>query len=185
MRKAFFLEKSVIFEDNFLSMSEDQFIYDKNLNEQFGSFIKECLLNEPLASYSKTPSWSEFFLDKMLVMKAIKLGVPFNLFELIKSTSSLSDLAWANLLDLSTKSLQRYKLENRHFGPLQSEKILEIAEVNNMGIDVFGTIEKFGLWLDTPNFALANEKPSSLLVNSYGKSLLMAELNRINYGIFA
>ena len=179
------MEKSPKFEDNFLMMSEDPFKFNKNLNEQFGSFIKECLVNEPVASYTKIPSWSEFFLDKMLVMKAIKLGVPFNLFELIKSKSSLSDVAWANLLDLSSKSLQRYKLENRHFGPLQSEKIFEIAEVNILGLEVFGTTEKFGLWLDTPNFALANEKPLSLLVNSYGKSLLMAELNRINYGIFA
>ncbi len=179
------MEKSLKFEDNFPNMSEDQFIFNKKLNEQFGTFMKECLVNEPVARYSKTPSWSEFFSDKMLVMKAIKLGVPFNLFELIKSITPLPEASWANLLDLSSKSLQRYKLENRHFGPLQSEKIFEIAEVNNLGLEVFGTTEKFGLWLETPNFALANEKPSSLLVNSYGKSLLMAELNRINYGIFA
>ena len=44
-------------------------------------------------------------------------------------------------------------------------------------------LEKFKLWLDTPNFALGNNQPKELLRDSYGKELVMGEQTRINYGI--
>ena len=77
------------------------------------------------------------------------------------------------------------------FGPpgsgkgTQSEKIIEVAEVTNVGLDVFGDMEKCELWLDTPNFSLGNLKPLELLSDSYGKEMVISELTRINYGILA
>jgi putative toxin-antitoxin system antitoxin component (TIGR02293 family) len=94
-----------------------------------------------------------------------------------------SEADWANFLDISTKSLQRYKVTSKLFKPYQSEKIIEMAEVTHVGIDVFGDMDKFKLWLDTPNFSLGNMKPLELLKDSYGKDLVIAELTRINYGI--
>lgn len=58
-----------------------------------------------------------------------------------------------------------------------------MAEVTNAGKEVFGDIDKFKLWLDTPNFSLGNLKPMDLLKDSYGKELVISELTRINYGI--
>ncbi|RYE19217.1 MAG: DUF2384 domain-containing protein, partial [Sphingobacteriaceae bacterium] len=60
---------------------------------------------------------------------------------------------------------------------------MDMAEVTNLGLDVFGEMNKFKLWLDTPNFALGNRKPIELLNDSYGKEMVIAELTRINYGI--
>ena len=74
---------------------------------------------------------------------------------------------------------------SKQFKSIQSEKIIEMAEVTNVGIDVFGDMEKFKLWLDTPNFAMGNLKPFELLKDSYGKEMVIGELTRINYGIFA
>jgi putative toxin-antitoxin system antitoxin component (TIGR02293 family) len=58
-----------------------------------------------------------------------------------------------------------------------------MAEVTNIGKEVFGGTDKFRLWLDTPNFALGNMKPIELLKDSYGKEMVVAELTRINHGI--
>ena len=92
---------------------------------------------------------------------------------------------WANVLDISTKSLQRYKTSpERHFKPIHSEKIIEMAEVTKVGLDVFGNIDKLKLWLNTPSYALGNLKPIELLKDSYGKEMVISELNRINHGIF-
>ncbi|MFV8326047.1 antitoxin Xre/MbcA/ParS toxin-binding domain-containing protein [Flavobacterium sp. ZS1P14] len=44
-------------------------------------------------------------------------------------------------------------------------------------------MEKFKLWLNTPNFSLGKLKPKDLLTDSYGKELVIGELTRINYGI--
>ena len=48
------------------------------------------------------------------------------------------------------------------------EKIIEIAEVTKVGLDVFGNVEKLKLWLDTPSYALGKLKPIKLLKDSYG-----------------
>ena len=49
-----------------------------------------------------------------------------------------------------------------------SEKIIEIAEVTKVGLDVFGNVEKLKLWLDTPSYALGKLKQIELLKYSYG-----------------
>jgi putative toxin-antitoxin system antitoxin component (TIGR02293 family) len=123
--------------------------------------------------------------DKMLMIALIRHGIPYQLYELIQELTPLNEKDWSELLDLSTKSLQRYRNARQSFESFQSEKILEMAEVTIMGLDVFGSIDKFQLWLNTPNYALGNYKPVNLLRNSYGKEMIMGELVRINYGILA
>lgn len=115
----------------------------------------------------------------------IKEGISYEFFDLIQNHAPFTEKEWAGFLDVSTKSLQRYKQQAKPFRSTHSEKVIEIAEVTNTGLEVFGDMEKFKLWLHTPNFALGNLKPIELLNASYGKEMVMGELNRINYGIFA
>jgi putative toxin-antitoxin system antitoxin component (TIGR02293 family) len=83
----------------------------------------------------------------MLIILIIKEGIPYSLFNLIKHYAPFSESDWASLLDISTKSLQRYKQSSKHFKPSQSEKIIEIAEVTNAGLDVFGDTENLSCGL--------------------------------------
>ena len=128
-------------------------------------------------------TYDHFLSDKMLIIVAIRTGIPYSFFSLIQDTAPFSENDWASLLNISTKSLLRYKQTAKQFKPNQSEKIIEMAEVTNVGLDVFGEMDKFKLWLDTPNFSLGNLKPMELLKDSYGKELVISELTRINYGI--
>lgn len=63
------------------------------------------------------------------------------------------------------------------------ETRLSSAEVTIFGVEVFGDMEKFNLWLDTPNLSLGGLKPIELLKDSYGKELVIGELTRVNHGI--
>lgn len=74
---------------------------------------------------------------------------------------------------------------NYHFKPIHTEKIIELVEVTHFGEEVFDFAEQFYLWLNTPSLALGNIKPAELLKDSYGKDLVMGELNRIDHGIFS
>lgn len=149
-------------------------------------------VNEPLSLYVKKIenisgkiSFFDFFQDKMLIIKAISKGIPFKIFNQIKNFTPFSDADWAAYLDLSSKTLQRYQNdENFYFKPIHTEKIIELAEVTNFGIEVFGSSGKFYSWLQTPLYALGGLKPAELIKNSYGKEMVMAELNRIEHGIF-
>ena len=61
--------------------------------------------------------------------------------------------------------------------------IVEMREITSAGLEVFGEMPKFKLWLNTPNFALGNLRPKEWLNNPDGKELVLSELTRINDGI--
>jgi len=154
------------------------------------------ILNEAVADYiSNSPdtvleqnsfSFTDFIEDKILVIKSIRRGISFTLFKAILAFSPFTEEEWAEYLNISSKSLQRYRKTNGfHFKPIHSEKILEIAEVTAFGKEVFQDSAQFYDWLNTPSLALNHLTPAELLKDSYGKELVMAELNRIDHGIFA
>lgn len=130
-------------------------------------------------------TYAGFLSNKMLIIFVIRGGIPYSLFHLIRHFTPFTEEDWANFLDISTKSLHRYKQSAKQFKPIQSEKIIEMAEVTDVGLDVFGSTEKFKRWLDTPNYALGSLKPIDLLKDSYGKEMVIGELTRINHGILA
>lgn len=66
-----------------------------------------------------------------------------------------------------------------------SERLFEIAEVYAKGFEVFGDERKFTRWLNKKSMALGGETPFSLLDTSYGVQLILNEIDRIDYGIFA
>lgn len=157
---------------------------EQKLNKEISILFKMPASKNNSDTGKKNVTYSEFLSDKMLMIKIIRSGVPYSLFNLIKDVTPFSENDWVDILDISAKSLHRYKQTSKNFKPLQSEKIIEMAEVTNVGIDVFGDVEKFKLWLNTPNFALGNIKPVELLRDSYGKEMVIGELNRIEHGIF-
>lgn len=158
--------------------------FEYKINEQLNSLFREPEVAGYAVRQNKNITYSDFFEDKMMVIAAIRAGVPYALFDVIQENAPFSEDNWADFLDVSTKSLQRYKTaEAFHFKPIHSEKILEMAEVTSLGLSVFGNMEKLKLWLNTPSYALGNLKPIELIRDSYGKELVIAELTRINYGI--
>jgi putative toxin-antitoxin system antitoxin component (TIGR02293 family) len=155
------------------------------IDEQIASFFNEDREIYNISPVNSAITFDDFLSDRMLIISAISKGIPFTLFELIRGLTPFSETDWADLLNISTKSLQRYKTDVRFkFKPIHSEKIIEIAEVTKLGLEVFGSMEKFRLWLNTPNFALGNKPPMDLIKNSYGKELVLTELHHINHGIF-
>lgn len=155
-------------------------IIEEQLDKEIASLFntnKNDMSNEKI-------TYEKFMEDKLLIIDAIRRGIPYTLFGLIQDYTPFSENDWANFLDISKKSLQRYKNSpDHHFKPIHSEKIIEMAEVTKVGLEVFGNIEKLKLWLNTPSFALGKMKPIELLKDSYGKEMVIGELNRINHGI--
>ncbi len=133
---------------------------------------------------SSKVNFEDFLDDKTRIIQLIRSGVSYSLFEKIQNYTPFTENEWADFLDLSTKSLQRYKQSDKAFRPIHSEKIIEIAEVSKAGLEVFNDMDLFKLWLDTPNYALGNIKPFELIKDSYGKEMVINELVHINYGIF-
>lgn len=168
-------------------MGEIKLTIENDLNQKIASFLSQSSIGETYhINFNKHITYEDFLTNKLLIIAAIREGIPYTLFDSIQEYTPFTENDWANFLDISTKSLQRYKAKSStefSFKPIHSEKIIEITEVTQLGLDVFGNIDKFRLWLKTPNFALGNLKPIDLLKDSYGKELVMTELTHINYGI--
>lgn len=156
-----------------------------NIDKEVRSYLKIVEKDQGFKFFNKDITYEEFLSNRMLIVHSIRKGVPYRLFELIKGKTPFPEEDWAGFLDISTKTLQRYKTEKNHiFKTSHSEKILELAEVTALGNTVFGP-EKFYLWLQTPNYALGNLKPLELLKDSFGKEMVVEELHHIDQGIFA
>ncbi len=157
---------------------------ERKLNDEISAFFKYTNVDKYHIKLKKQITYEDFLANKMLIIAAIRAGIPYSLFNLIQDYTPFTENDWADFLGISTKSLQRYKLAAKHhFKLIHSEKIIEIAEVTKAGLDVFGSIEKLKLWLNTPNYALGSLKPIELLKDSYGKDLVISELTRISHGI--
>lgn len=164
-------------------MSTSKEYTQNEFEKDFVSILRE----QPIIYNAKTPkelSYSDFFDNRMVLISVINTGIPYSLFNAIQEYAPLSETDWVEFLDLSSKSLHRYKMAAKAFKPIHSEKILEIAEVTKYGLDVFQSQESFKTWLNTPCFALGNYKPIELIKTSYGKDLVIAELTHIQHGIF-
>lgn len=161
--------------------NKEKRVLDKAIN----SFVWKWQLKDKHWNVKKEMTFSDFLSNKMLIVMAIKEGIPYSIFDKIQSEAPFSRSYWCEALNISVKSLDRYHNANEKFKPIHSEKIIELAEVTEIGKDVFGSMNKFKLWLETPNYALGKLKPLDLLKDSYGKEMVVSELTRIDHGILA
>jgi putative toxin-antitoxin system antitoxin component (TIGR02293 family) len=156
-----------------------------NIDNSIRQFVSRVQRGNNIPVSEVSITYSDFFRNKLLLVLSIREGIPYFLFNAIRTHTPFSDMDWANFLNISTKSLQRYRVEKDYvFKPIHSEKIIELAEVTQLGETVFDTQEQFYNWLSRPNQALGNMTPLELLKDSYGKDLVVQELNRIDQGIF-
>lgn len=165
-------------------MLKNEVLIEEKLEREILRIVKHSPEGRQYLGKSQRLSYAQFWDNKLLIRIVIREGVSYKLYQFIRLSAPFSEEDWAGYLGMSVKSLERYRQGEKAFKPIHSEKIIEMAEVTKIGLDILGGIHNFRLWLNTPNFALGKLKPKDLLNDSYGKELVLGELTRINYGIF-
>ena len=160
-------------------------ILNIQLRRELKKYVKNTEFENQFSTLKSDLTLSGFLKNKLLIVYTIRKGIPYSIFALIKDYTPFSINDWAEYLNISGKSLTRYSQSDKTFKPIHTEKIIELAEVTNLGLEVFGDDNKFKLWLETPNYALGKQKPFELLKDSYGKEMVMGELTHIDQGILA
>lgn len=134
------------------------------------------------------------------------VGEALNLDRKIETSFDLMDLAreglfrremdfLAQLLELSTKdlvqylhiserTLQRYDRQKK-LSPELSDHLIQLARVYARAVEVFEDKDKAVKWLKLPSHALGGITPLSCLDNFSGIELVLDELGRIEYGVYA
>jgi len=142
------------------------------------------LVEEPAAAYGSY-SFEKLFDSRSSLLSLIKNGMSSEyLFKLVDATSfSLTD--WCTVTNIPYRTMLRYQKESTIIKPIYTEKVLAFVEVIQLGLEVFGSEDKFKLWLYNPKFIFNDMRPIDLLQSSYGKDMVLTELHHIEHGIFA
>jgi putative toxin-antitoxin system antitoxin component (TIGR02293 family) len=121
--------------------------------------------------------------EAVSLIYATRQGLSFDYFDKILSYIPLKIAEWSKYLNLSERTMQRYKKEHKHFDSIYAEKILEITLLYQNGEEVFGSSELFNQWMNIENTALGGVKPKSLLDSTFGINLIKDELTRLEQGV--
>ncbi|MBA2249113.1 MAG: hypothetical protein H0W12_02860 [Chitinophagaceae bacterium] len=134
--------------------------------------------------------------------KALKVAEPEVPYPSVKSTSLLKDFnykdfkkiadnvpfsikEWADILHISERTLQRYSKANSNFTFSVVDRILQIDKVIKKGIHVFGSLNKFNLWIRDNPYMLEGRLSLQSLGSIDGCNMIMIQLGRIEHGILA
>lgn len=103
------------------------------------------------------------------------------IFDLIQLTH-LNKSFFAGMLNLSTKTLDRYHQVGKQLNPASGELILKIFSLFKKGEKIFGNMSEFQKWIEQPAYGLRFKIPKEMMQTSSGIDLIMEELERIAYG---
>ncbi len=123
--------------------------------------------------------------DSLFLIKAIREGLDYSFFDNLLKSIPFSFVERSHYLNLSERTLQRYKKEKKPFQASYAERILEIRLLYKYGVEVFEDDGNFDIWLNTKSIALGGVKPKDLLDTTFGVNLVRDELARIEHGVLA
>lgn len=129
-------------------------------------------------------SWNDDKRSYRLI-KLVREGISYVNFVKVSNHAPFTVKEWAIYLNLSIRTLERYREENRVFRQEQSERILSIYQLLNYGQSVFGNKEHFFDWMGSENIALGGIRPKDILDTSIGIDMVRDELGRIEHGVLA
>jgi len=134
---------------------------------------KSTMAEEPMAIYSlkkNVPSLKNF---------------TFNDFKKIADKVDFTQKEWSDILHISERTLQRYAHANGTFNTGVIDRILQINKVFDCGKEVFGSYERFNLWLRDNPYMLEGRLSIHSLASFEGINLVLTQIGRIEHGILA
>lgn len=112
-------------------------------------------------------------------------GIPAEEFFSVAQQTGISQEKLASLLEISPRTLNRYRREGKRLNAKESELLVKLSYLLKRGTEIFGTPEAFMAWLAEPAYGLDQQVPFELLYTSEGVNLVADEVERIAFGDLA
>lgn len=120
-------------------------------------------------------------LTDLELVKSAREGITREKINDIIKMTGMTQEEFGRYINLTSRAIQRKRLNDKLSTSI-SEKALLIFNLYGKGSQLFGSIEEFKEWMDTPNLALGNVKPKEYLDTFSGIEYLTEELGRIEHG---
>lgn len=134
--------------------------------------LKNSKAEEPMAEYRSV---------KRLPVVA---DFPFKKFEKIAALVPFTQKEWANILHLSERTLQRYAKDNNSFEGIYVDRILQLEQLIQLGLETFVNAEAFYRWLHRQKKVLGHIINFESLYSTQGIQDIIDEIGRIQYGVY-
>lgn len=118
------------------------------------------------------------------LLELTRRGIPKKAILALIKKISLTIQELAGVMHINERTFQRFN-DTEFIKSEYSEKAIELARLYARGEEVFGSLDKFKLWMKTPSIVFKNNTPFALLDSSIGFGLVFNELGRIQHGIFS
>ena|SRR6185312_6973633 len=115
----------------------------------------------------------------------ISRDISFGDFKKMASKVDFTQKEWADILHISERTLQRYAHNDGSFSSGTVDRLYQINKVFQRGKEVFGSYQKFNLWLRDNPYMLEGRLSLHSLASIEGINNVLTQLGRIEHGIFA
>ena len=115
----------------------------------------------------------------------VSKGVPIASAEALKRRIDIGDEMLARLLGVSEKTLSRARAANARLDPVVSDRLLRVARISALAIEVLEGEAQAMHWLKRPQIGLGGSTPLSLLTTDVGSAEVQNLLFRIEHGVYA
>lgn len=109
---------------------------------------------------------------------------PYSRFARLAAKMPFTQKEWAAILHLSEKTLQRYAKDNRPFEGIYVDRILQLEQLVELGLDTFSDAASFYQWLKKEKKVLGQVLTFESLYSTQGIIDLGDQLGRIQQGVY-
>lgn len=139
-------------------------------------------VSEPTLAYRSTPVLKNYTTkDDYSLLKKARVGINTDIFYAFAETIKMPEKVLASVINLSPRTISNYRSQNKFLDINYSEHLLKLINLYDLGIEVFGSINDFNLWLEKP-FYNSNEIPMDFLNTSGGVDLVEEEIEKLAQG---
>ncbi len=138
-----------------------------------------------LDALTLTPKERQHIHSALDLLSLSEAGLPVSSVKSLQQKLQLSNLSMSRILGISESTLQRRYRSNIKLSELESQIIIQLAELWTQGIDTFGDETDFRDWLAQKNLALGDRIPLQLLASPLGREHVKEVLLRIEWGIYS
>ncbi|MDB5193214.1 MAG: hypothetical protein JWQ96_2777 [Segetibacter sp.] len=153
--------------------------------------MKKDTKNKPLSNYAESESLPAKVEEPYLHYHSLKklpaalADFTYSNFRKIADKVPFTQSDWANILHLSERTLQRYAKDNKSFEGIYVDRILQVENLIDLGLDTFNSANEFYNWLKKPKMVLGNELSFEDLYHTEGIREHFNQLQRIQHGIYS
>ena len=108
-------------------------------------------------------------------------GADSSVFYDLALVGNLTENLLASIINISARTILNYSQQGKKLEPAQSEHLLKLVLLFELGITAFGTADEFNIWLNK-KFWNAKDTPMDWLITPGGVDMVKAQIEQLMEG---